>query len=156
MGVTLPRQTDHYCNEKLRKHRDGTPDRLRGGSLHPSPAAPRSSTRTSEALGPGRPATAYMVARASEHLTADPTRPAESLVTQRPALHLLLTAARHQSKRNRTVCSPTWGSLQSIQRTRRRPVSEAAHLRRSANRTPAQQAQPPRRSRCARNDRAAH
>ena len=35
VGVTLPRQMDHYCNEKLKKHRDGTPDRLRDGSLHP-------------------------------------------------------------------------------------------------------------------------
>ena len=35
VGVTLPRQMDRYCNEKLRKHRDGTPDRLRGGTLHP-------------------------------------------------------------------------------------------------------------------------
>ena len=34
-GVTLPRQTDRYYNEKLRKHRDGTPDRLRDGRLPP-------------------------------------------------------------------------------------------------------------------------
>ncbi|ESU40439.1 Dihydrolipoamide acyltransferase [Giardia duodenalis] len=38
VGVTLPRQMDHYCNEKLRKHRDGTPDRLRNGSP-PSPGS---------------------------------------------------------------------------------------------------------------------
>ncbi|KWX11134.1 Dihydrolipoamide acyltransferase [Giardia duodenalis assemblage B] len=31
----MPRQTDHYSNEKLKKHRDGTPDHLRDGSLHP-------------------------------------------------------------------------------------------------------------------------
>ena len=35
VGVTLPRQMDHYYNEKLGKHRDGTPDHLRDGSLHP-------------------------------------------------------------------------------------------------------------------------
>ena len=44
-GVTLPRQTDRYCNEKLRKYRDGTPDRLRDGTLHPSLAAPRRAPR---------------------------------------------------------------------------------------------------------------
>ena len=37
-----------------------------------------------EALGPGRPATAYMAARASEHLTADPARSSREPVTQRP------------------------------------------------------------------------
>ena len=39
---------------------------------------------TSEALGPGRPATAYMAAKANEHLTADPTRSSREPVTQRP------------------------------------------------------------------------
>ncbi|KWX14639.1 ATP-dependent RNA helicase/ diadenosine tetraphosphatase [Giardia duodenalis assemblage B] len=36
-GVTLPRQMDHYCNEKLKKHRDGTLPIIYGtdGSLHP-------------------------------------------------------------------------------------------------------------------------
>ena len=37
-----------------------------------------------------------------------------------------LLARGHQSRRNRTVCSPTQGSLRSIQCTRRRSVSEAA------------------------------
>ena len=75
VGVTLPRQTGRYCNEKLKKYRDGTPDRLRDGrDPPPSPAAPRSSTWMSEALDPGRPATAYMAAKASEHLTAGPAR----------------------------------------------------------------------------------
>ncbi|ESU40513.1 Hypothetical protein GSB_151939, partial [Giardia duodenalis] len=42
VGVTLPRQMDHYYNEKLKKYRDGTPDHLRDGRLPPpSPAAPR-------------------------------------------------------------------------------------------------------------------
>ena len=37
VGVTLPRQTDHYYNEKLRKQRDGTLPIVCGtdGSLHP-------------------------------------------------------------------------------------------------------------------------
>ena len=67
---------DRYCNEKLRKYRDG--------SLYPVQAVPRSSTWTSEALGPGRPAIAYMAAKASEHLTADPARSSREPVTQRP------------------------------------------------------------------------
>ena len=65
---------DRYCNEKLRKYRDG--------SLYPVQAVPRSSTWTSEALGPGRPAIAYMAAKASEHLTADPARSSREPVTQ--------------------------------------------------------------------------
>ncbi|ESU42886.1 Hypothetical protein GSB_151286 [Giardia duodenalis] len=54
VGVTLPRQMDHYYNEKLKKYRDGTPDHLRDGSLHPVQAAPRSSTGTlkSSRFGP--------------------------------------------------------------------------------------------------------
>ncbi|ESU42222.1 Hypothetical protein GSB_152877, partial [Giardia duodenalis] len=44
VGVTLPRQTDHYCNEKLKKYRDGTPDHLRDGSPL-SLAAPRRAPR---------------------------------------------------------------------------------------------------------------
>ena len=80
MGVTLPRQTDRYYNEKLRKYRDGTPDHLRDGSLHAKSRrhleelhvdVEKLSIRAAFAI-------AYMAARASEHLTADPTRPAES------------------------------------------------------------------------------
>ena len=43
VGVTLPRQMDHYYNEKLKKYRDGTPDHLRDGRLPPPQvqAAPR-------------------------------------------------------------------------------------------------------------------
>ena len=68
-----------------------------------------------------------MAAKVNEHLTRLIRRDrAESLVTGDPALRLLLTAARRQSRRNRTVCSPTQGSLRSIQRTRRPPASEAA------------------------------
>ncbi|ESU43228.1 Hypothetical protein GSB_152916, partial [Giardia duodenalis] len=42
-GVTLPRQMDHYYNEKLRKYRDGTLPIIYGtdGSLHPVQVAPR-------------------------------------------------------------------------------------------------------------------
>ena len=75
---------DRYSNEKLKKYRDGTPDRLRDGSLHPSPAAPRRAP-----CGRQKPsiraafAIAYMAARASEHLTRLIRRDrAESLVTQ--------------------------------------------------------------------------
>ncbi|ESU45601.1 Dihydrolipoamide acyltransferase, partial [Giardia duodenalis] len=32
-GRHQPRQMDHCCNEKLKKHRDGTPDHLRDGRL---------------------------------------------------------------------------------------------------------------------------
>ena len=89
-------------------------------------------------------AIAYMAAKASEHLTAGPTRPAESQSPSDPALRPLPTRG-HPSRGNRTVCSPTQGSLRSIQRTRRRPGQRGT-----------QQAQPPRLPRCARNNRTTH
>ena len=56
VGVTLPRQMDHYYNEKLKKYRDGTPDHLRDGRLPPpSLAAPRSSMWTLKSSRSGPP-----------------------------------------------------------------------------------------------------
>ncbi|ESU39987.1 ATP-dependent RNA helicase [Giardia duodenalis] len=50
-GRHQPRQTDHYCNEKLKKHRDGT--------LHPVQAVPRSSTWTLKSSRSGPPSPSH-------------------------------------------------------------------------------------------------
>ena len=83
-GVTLPRQTDRYCNEKLRKHRVGTPivcgtgpstqSRRHLEELHVD--VEKLSVRAAFAI-------VYIAARANEHLTRLIRRDrAESLVTQ--------------------------------------------------------------------------
>ena len=78
---------DHYCSEKLRKHRDGTLPIIYGtdGSLHPKSRrhleelhvdVEKLSIRAAFAI-------AYMAAKANEHLTRLIRRDrAESLVTQ--------------------------------------------------------------------------
>ena len=87
VGVTLPRQMDHYYNEKLKKYRDGTLPIIYGtdGSLHPKSRrhleelhvdVEKLSIRAAFAI-------AYMAAKANEHLTRLIRRDrAESLVTQ--------------------------------------------------------------------------
>ena len=86
-GVTLPRQTDRYYSEKLKKYRDGTLPIIYGtdGSLHPKSRrhleelhadVEKLSIRAAFAI-------AYMAAKANEHLTRLIRRDrAESLVTQ--------------------------------------------------------------------------
>ncbi|ESU42789.1 Hypothetical protein GSB_154145 [Giardia duodenalis] len=71
-GVTLPRQMDHYYNEKLKKYKDGTLPIIYGtnGSLHPvwrhleelHVDVEKLSIRATFAI-------AYMAAKANEHLT---------------------------------------------------------------------------------------
>ncbi|ESU43196.1 Dihydrolipoamide acyltransferase, partial [Giardia duodenalis] len=76
VGVTLPRQMDHYYNEKLRKYRDGTlhPVWRHLEELHVD--VEKLSVRAAFAI-------AYMAAKANEHLTRMIRRDrAESLVTQ--------------------------------------------------------------------------
>ena len=82
-GVTLPRQTDRYCNEKLRKHRVGTPIVCGTGPSTQSRwhlGAPRGRQKLSVRAAF---AIVYIAARANEHLTRLIRRDrAESLVTQ--------------------------------------------------------------------------
>ena len=68
---------DRYYNEKLRKHRDGTPDHLRDGRpLHPKSRRHLEELHVDVEKFSIRAAfaTAYMTSRANEHLTADPAR----------------------------------------------------------------------------------
>ena len=105
VGVTLPRQTDHYYNEKLKKYRDGTPDHLRDGSLHPVQAAPRSSTlmlKSSRSGPPCHRAHGCEGQRASDE--TDPTRSSREPGHRRLALRLLLTReAPEQKEPNRLL-----------------------------------------------------
>ena len=112
-----------------------------------------------------------MAARANEHLTAGPTRPAESQSPSDPALHPLLTrGAPEQREPHSLLTDIDWTprGLQRLSGNRRPPAGQLpkshqkategspAHPRDPRTGTPAQQAQPPRRSKCASNDRAAH
>ena len=147
------------------------PDRLRDGSLHlvwRHLGAPRGRR---EALGSGHPATAYMAARASEHLTAGPTRPAESQSPSDPALRPLLTReAPEQREPSRLLTDIDWtpGASSDSPETDGRPLGSSPKATRKPSKaappipgdprteTPAQPAQPQRRSRCACNDRTTH
>ena len=121
-----------------------------------------------KALDLGRPATAYMAARASEHLTADPARPAESLVTQRPRSPPTSDPrAPEQREPNRLLTDINWAprGLQRLSGNRWPPAGQVPKSHRRQPRPSLKTREPrhprsrhclPRRSRCARNDHAAH